>query len=74
MDIRTHLVAEWSAPQKLERTMKIRELTNEALNDETLEAVAGGVINDGGCIPDFLSKLLEKILHPSKPGGPIRAQ
>jgi len=54
--------------------MKSREMTNEVLNDQTLEAVAGGVINDGGCIPDFLSKLLEKILHPSKPGGPIRAQ
>ena len=54
--------------------MKSREMTNEVLNDQTLEAVAGGVINDGGCIPDFLSKLLEKILHPPKPGGPIRAQ
>jgi hypothetical protein len=70
------LEAEWSAPQKLERTMKIRELTNEALNDETLESVAGGFINDGGCtpLPDLLSKLLKPILHPSKPGGPIHAQ
>jgi hypothetical protein len=56
--------------------MKIRELTNETLNDETLESVAGGFINDGGCtpLPDFLSKLLKQILHPSKPGGPIHSQ
>ena len=55
--------------------MKTREMTNDLLNDETLESVAGGLINDGGCtLPDFLAKWLEKILHPSKPGGPINTK
>jgi hypothetical protein len=68
------LVAEWSAPVKLESAMKTREMTNDVLNDETLESVAGGIWDDGGCIPDFLGKLLQKILHPSNPGGPINAK
>jgi hypothetical protein len=56
--------------------MKTREMTNDVLNDKALESVAGGVIDDGGCtpLPDFLNKLLQKILHPSKPGGPINAK
>jgi hypothetical protein len=67
--------AEWSAPQTLERTMKTLEKTfEETLNDEALESVAGGVWDDGGCIPDFLNKILKQILHPSKPGGPINVR
>jgi dsRNA-specific ribonuclease len=62
--------------QKLESTMKTREMTNEALNDEALESVAGGIWEDGGCtpLPDLLNKLLKQILHPSNPGGPINAK
>jgi hypothetical protein len=54
--------------------MKTREMTNDVLNDKALESVAGGFWDDGGCIPDFPGKLLQKILHPSKPGGPINAK
>jgi hypothetical protein len=54
--------------------MKTREMTNDVLNDKALESVAGGFWDDGGCIPDILGKLLQKILHPSKPGGPINAK
>ena len=63
-------------PHKLESTMNTREMTNEVLNDETLESVAGGFWDDGGCtpLPDLLNKLLKQILHPSHPGGPINAK
>ena len=55
--------------------MKTFEKTlDEALNDEALESVAGGFWDDGGCIPDFLNKILKHILHPSNPGGPINAK
>jgi hypothetical protein len=57
----------------MRRHRHFSEMTNEVLNDETLETVAGGIWDDGGCIPDILGKLLQKILHPSKPGGPINA-
>src|SRR3981189_185525 len=60
--------------QRLESTMKTREMTNEVLNDETLESVAGSFWVDGGCIPDILGTWLHEVLHPTKPGGPINTK
>ena len=57
--------------QKLESTMKTREKTNDALNDEALDFVAGGFWDDGGCTP--LGDFIKRILHPPKPGGPINS-
>jgi hypothetical protein len=55
--------------------MNTRELTNnEALNDEALNVVAGGFYNDGGCTTTWLTDLLNRILHPQKPGGPINSK
>ena len=51
--------------------MKTLEKINydEALNDEALDSVAGGVWDDGGCTPSIID-LLKHILHPTKPSGP----
>jgi hypothetical protein len=69
------LVAEWTATRKTESLMNTREKTNtEALNDEALDRVAGGIWDDGGCTPNPLAEILKHILHPPKPGGPINAR
>jgi hypothetical protein len=53
--------------------MKILEKTSdEALNDEALDFVAGGFWDDNGCTP--LIDFLKHILHPTKPGGPINSR
>ena len=54
--------------------MKTREKTHtEALNDEALDRVAGGIWDDGGCIAIRLLDFVNQFLLPPKGGGPIYA-